>query len=250
MNGSLHDFEHFHNTYNLSQGVLDVQCGAFKELPGNLLNTGDQVAAKSLDCKMLDGTRVAEQLQVSTNLSVQCADINRQAVSVAEKMLPEKTRQRYRAKGRKHCFKDDSHVLGNIGPLWVKSKLKQEETEQCMEVTSPKLISTVSSPIFPGSHYCKLLSPALALDWMYTDSHKPFPYNLSQTETSRATFSKLVDGVCLEVTMDEQLAQAALFEGAACEDRGFTQRVLQRTTPTEVVGDISVRVYAGASILV
>merc|ERR1712070_725340 len=42
--GKLNDFEHFHNTYNLSdQGVLEVQCGAFKELPSNPLNTGEQV---------------------------------------------------------------------------------------------------------------------------------------------------------------------------------------------------------------
>jgi hypothetical protein len=176
VDGSKGDFEKWHTSYNASQGVLEVECGAYKEIFLDPINTNVHGAAKSLDCKMLDGTRVAEQLKVTTDLTVQCADINRQAVAAAEKMLPAKTLQRYHGKGRKYCFMEDKTVVGNIGPLWVQSNLKQKETEQCMEVTSLTLISTISSKIFPGSHYCKLLSPALAMDWMYTDSHKPFPY--------------------------------------------------------------------------
>merc|ERR1712113_1345928 len=79
-------------------------------------------------------------------------------------------------KGRKICFMPDIHVFGNIGPLWVMSSLRRNETDQCLQVSSSKLVSTVKSWIFPGSHYCKLFSPSAAMDWMMTASHKPFPY--------------------------------------------------------------------------
>jgi hypothetical protein len=137
---------------------------------------GSQFSAKSVDCKMVDATRVAEQLHIATNTSVQCGDINRAAVDVAKKLLPAKSLRRYEQKGRKVCFAPDAHVFLNIGPLWVKSELKISESKDCLQVTSTKLVSTISSPIFPGNHYCKLWSVSAAMDWMMIDSHKPFPY--------------------------------------------------------------------------
>merc|ERR1712113_662222 len=106
----------------------------------------------------------------------ECADINRMAVAVAEGLISERSRKRYQEKGRKFCHMPDAQAFGNIGPLFIKGSLKTEETKDCLQVTSLGLVSTVKSMIFPGNHYCKLLSPALAMDWMLTDSHKPFPY--------------------------------------------------------------------------
>jgi len=118
------------------------------------------------------------------NSSISCADINRKAVEVAKKLLPAKSLKRYEEKGRGVCFMEDTGVTGNIGPLWVKSSIKLVETKECLQVTSRKLVSDIHSPIFPGNHYCKLLSPAAAMDWMMTDSHKPFPYpSLEASET-------------------------------------------------------------------
>jgi len=175
--GDLHQFQHFHTTYNkTADGGVSVSCGASVEEASNFLNTGTTAAAASIDCKMVDATRVAEQMNTSTNASVECADINRMAVAVAESLISERSRKRYQEKGRKFCYKPDAQVLGNIGPLFIKGSLTTEETKECLEVTSLGLISTVSSWIYPGNHYCKLLSPAAAMDWMLTDSHKPFPY--------------------------------------------------------------------------
>lgn len=179
----LHQFEHQHTNYTvLPDGTLDVTCFSDVEPPATSI-TGSQFSAKSVDCKMVDATRVAEQLHVATNASVQCADINRAAVEVAKALLPQKSRKRYEEKGRPICFMDDTQVFSNIGPLWVESSLKTEETKQCLQVTSSKLVSPITSPIFPGNHYCKLLSPAAAMDWMMTDSHKPFPYHAYVEET-------------------------------------------------------------------
>lgn len=180
VSAGLHEFEHQHTNYTvLPDGKLEVSCFSYVE-PSPMSIEGSQFSAKSVDCKMVDATRVAEQLHVVTNSSLECADINRAAVEVAKKLLPAKSLKRYEERGRGVCFMPDYTVALNIGPLWVNSELKLEETKECLQVASSKLVSPISSWIFPGNHYCKLLSPAAAMDWMMTDSHKPFPYPSSE----------------------------------------------------------------------
>lgn len=168
----------------MPDGRLDVTCFTDVEAPTTGVSNikGSQFSSKSVDCKMVDATRVAQQLKVSTNSSVECADINRAAIMVARKLLPAKSLKRYEAKGRGFCFLKDTQVFWNIGPLWVQSEIALNETKECLQVTSTSLPSPISSPIFPGNHYCKLLSPSAALDWMMTDSHKPFPYPAAEEE--------------------------------------------------------------------
>jgi len=177
----LHEFEHQHTKYSvLADGSLQVTCySAVEDPPHDKSST--QYASKSVDCKMVDATRVAEQLNVTTNASVSCADINRISVEVALKLLPSKSLARYQTKGRGVCYMEDHGVFSNIGPLWLKSELTTTETNQCLQVSSSKLVSEISSKIFPGNHYCKLFSPSAAMDWMMTDSHKPFSKDVVET---------------------------------------------------------------------
>jgi len=184
----LHQFEHQHTNYTLSaDGHLETTCFSAIE-PAAHSNSGSQFSATSVDCKMVDATRVAQQLKVSTNSSLDCGDVNRLAVEVAMKLLPAKSLKRFKDKGRGVCFMPDSHVFANIGPLWLRSSLKLEETKGCLQVTSSGLLSDINSMIYPGNHYCKLLSPAAAMDWLMTDSHKPFPYpSASADSDSMAT---------------------------------------------------------------
>jgi len=172
----LGQFEHQHpNSTILADGNLETTCFSYVE-PSPHSISGSQFSASSVDCKSIDATRVAKQLKVSTNSSMTCADVNRKAVEVAKGLLPQKSLRRYMERGRGVCFMPDSSVLGNIGPLWLKSSIHLTETEHCLQVTSSALLSDINSLIYPGNHYCKLFSPAAALDWIMTDSHKPFPY--------------------------------------------------------------------------
>ena len=84
-----------------------------------------------------------------------------------------------------------------VGPLWINTALqytmvggenndgkdgdeKNKEQEQdtngekevSLEVTSAILLTNSSPEIFDiaGYHYCKLLSPARAMEWIYVDS--------------------------------------------------------------------------------
>jgi hypothetical protein len=171
----LHEFEHQHTKCNSTNGVLECSCFSAIEPPASSIDHS-QFASKSVDCKMVDATLVGQQLKITTNASVSCADINREAYELAKRLVPGKSLKRFEEKGRGICFEPDTAALWNIGPLWVKSEVKLTETKDCLQVASSGLNSPITSKIFPGNHYCKLLSPSLAMDWIMTDSHKPFPY--------------------------------------------------------------------------
>jgi len=166
------EFEHGRTHYTLeADGTLSVSVTSAAEAA-----TSHQ-AARSVNCKMVDATRVAEQLGVTTDTTVTCEDVNKQAVAKALQLVSDKSRTRYEQEGRGWCYEPDGIVVGNIGPLFCSGTITLTETSDCWEVTSLSLVATTSSLIFPGNHYCKLLSPAMAMEWIMTDSLKPYPWH-------------------------------------------------------------------------
>lgn len=107
-----------------------------------------------------------------------CEDVNRYAVEVAEGLLyqtpqGEMIMARHKTVGRPICFKKDFTPFGNIGPLFVKESISIKDKGDCLEVSSLADGPTkLTSHIFPGIHYCKLLSPARVIDYYMTDSLK------------------------------------------------------------------------------
>jgi len=66
----------------------------------------------------------------------------------------------------------DDGLNFSAGPAWIKESLQYKETDECMEISSVKIDTALDSKLFPGVHYCKLLSPARVVDWVMTDSLK------------------------------------------------------------------------------
>lgn len=166
------DFVDAHTNYTVqADGNLEVTVVSSSEA------ATQHQAARSVDCKMVDATRVAMELGVTTDPNVTCADVNKQAVTEALSLVSDRSRERYEEKGRGWCWKPDATVLGNVGPLFVEGMITLTEAADCWEVTSLSLVLTTSSWMFPGNHYCKLLSPAMAMEWIMTDSLKPYPWH-------------------------------------------------------------------------
>lgn len=186
-------FEHKHTNYTqVSGGGLKVLSISAYEASTGFGPYDTHGAAKSIDCKMLGADRVAEQMKVATNMSTKCGAVNRLAVAKALELIPEKSRKRYLAQSRRVCYGADTTVLWNIGPLFVKGSITLDEKDDCLEVASLSLVSTITSYIFPGNHYCKLLSPAMAMEWMMTDGIKPSPYNLNATVCAKKDPSQVI----------------------------------------------------------
>lgn len=102
----------------------------------------------------------------------QCKDVNMAAFDIAFQLATEEARERYLELGTQLFFDDDS--VSPWGPGWeFSSGLHYSH----FNATHTKLYSTslISEPDFfiqaaAGMHYCDLLSPYRALEWIYITS--------------------------------------------------------------------------------
>jgi hypothetical protein len=109
------------------------------------------------------------QTDVSVN---NCADINRLSYQWALDHAGPKALARFKAIGEPLDFGDDI-FLGNAGPVWIENPLQYNEAKDKSKVTiqSPCSHTPVNYSIASaaGYHYCKVLSPARAMEWIYID---------------------------------------------------------------------------------
>ena len=73
--------------------------------------------------------------------------------------------ERFEKRGLNFTFAEDSSTFA--GPQWVfMSSLTFKTSATGVTVRSPRLYSSITSKIYPGNFYCKVLSPAKALEWV------------------------------------------------------------------------------------
>ena len=78
-------------------------------------------------------------------------------------------RLRYKEQGGTIVLQGDSTVV--VGPQWVfisSLKFNMASDHSQVQVQSPHLYSSITSNIYPGNMYCKLLSPARVVEFMQT----------------------------------------------------------------------------------
>eukprot|EP00756_Hemistasia_phaeocysticola_P038523 Hpha_TRINITY_DN16764_c2_g1::TRINITY_DN16764_c2_g1_i5::g.78103::m.78103 len=122
---------------------------ASRQLAWNVTNTS---SPESLD----DGDR--------------CAAINTVAYQTALAKAPAATRARFQKSGKPMVMVADKKPFPPAGPWWIWNYLKFDEKDTQMEVASWKTFYALgTNPYGAGTHYCKLLSPARAMEWIYTD---------------------------------------------------------------------------------
>ena len=84
-------------------------------------------------------------------------------------------RARFEKSGEPFVMVDDVEApIGLTGPTWIKKELVYKRTkENTIEVQSWTFVvpeSPIKTKYLPtGMHYCKLLSPARCMEWIYTD---------------------------------------------------------------------------------
>eukprot|EP01105_Mastigella_eilhardi_P027153 TRINITY_DN8223_c0_g1_i1.p1 TRINITY_DN8223_c0_g1~~TRINITY_DN8223_c0_g1_i1.p1 ORF type:complete len:496 (+),score=99.90 TRINITY_DN8223_c0_g1_i1:62-1489(+) len=131
------------------------------------------VSATEVSVKMKSTEAIAEQLGVPAPQEQTCKHINEQAVIVAAQLANPNALTRYTSKGKPLALLQDTTC--KTGLSWTLSSLSFSEGDTNCTVSSPALFVATSSRMFPGMHYCKLLSPAKVLEWMLVDSlpHTP-----------------------------------------------------------------------------
>jgi len=115
-----------------------------------------------------------------------CAEINQAALDYALSVVPSTTKDRYLQHGQQMKVDlVDEHVCA-AGPCWIWSTLQfnGRKNTDYVEVKAPSFpyqnsnafpcgeqgVEDEKLPCAAGMHYCKLLSPARAVEWMYVDS--------------------------------------------------------------------------------
>ena len=151
-------------------GRLNVTVVSYPRKQKDTLKLGKTISAEDIACKMTSKEKLALLFGVSLKEKiVSCTDINKYAFSLAENKLPESVLDRYHRLGKKVIFEEDFKPY--IGPQFVfATKLNFLDTENFLHLSSPILYTSLTSKTYPGKHYCKLISPARAMEWIMTDS--------------------------------------------------------------------------------
>merc|ERR1711865_611637 len=113
-NGMLHAGSATNNAYNLIVQKVDVQYGP--------------LATYSLGWKFIELDWLLETAKVpkpSYFNQPTCRDFNQMALDYAKAHIPASQMARFTKYGDDIQLLDDTHVLGDIGPLWVATGLKQ-----------------------------------------------------------------------------------------------------------------------------
>lgn len=117
-------------------------------------------------------------------VSDMCKNVNKAAFDWALVHAEASVKARFEKSGEPMVMVDDVEAtIGATGPAWIKDELvykrvsdSNSPTGTRIEVQSWKFVvgNTNGGSVpwfFPvGMHYCKLLSPARAMEWIYTDS--------------------------------------------------------------------------------
>lgn len=153
-----------------SSGILNLDIVSYAKYPQDILRLGKLISADEIACKMVSKEKIASDFFVDISADkATCKQLNEMALDYASKSVSPHAWQRYLAKGKKIIFEDD--VPAAIGPQFVfLSSLDYKVEEDALKVASPILFTSVNSRIYPGNHYCKVLSPARAIEWISTDS--------------------------------------------------------------------------------
>lgn len=109
-----------------------------------------------------------------------CMEINQRAIDWGMSTVAEKTRSRYNAYGQTLSVLPDSTTCV-AGPCWIWDPLKFNRDDENNTVTVQSVIYASENtnkypcgekkklPCSSGFHYCKILSPARVVEWMYVD---------------------------------------------------------------------------------
>lgn len=179
--------EHGHTNFTLNAvtGKVDLQIVSYAYYPQVSswnpvkLFAPTYAAASDISCKLVSSDRVAEQVGAEGFFpqkapDVTCADINavafQKAISLLDSSWPASVKRFESQPGKSITYEKDKSTIA--GPQWVfLSSLEFDESgKDSAKVTSPYLFSSITSRIYPGNFYCKVLSPAKAVEWIQTKS--------------------------------------------------------------------------------
>jgi len=162
-----------HPSYINRSGLIDVTNVVYYQ-PDVFDFKGNIAGALQVACKAISRARGNSIVGNGGNQTKpSCRELNEQAIAIAYSLLnatwPQALLRNSKFGGG--FVLDDDKMVGS-GPVWVAEGLQfaRENGSTDATVVSVGIVTSLSSFIYPGSHYCKLLSPARAVEWLQTIS--------------------------------------------------------------------------------
>ena len=141
----------------------------YNSYPLDPLDFGGLISADVIKAKFKLEDIVQEALCEEVSSRRQCADVNAKALELALDVAAPEAKERYLTKGRQLVFGDD--YVSPWGPGW---EFDFGLSYTTINASMTEIVSTslISEPDFiissaAGMHYCDLLSPYRALEWIY-----------------------------------------------------------------------------------
>merc|ERR1711871_9746 len=177
---------HIFNTCKQSSGCVlnttTVDMPIYEKLDG--LDTGfASISAYEQRVKLKSRQAMWQAAGMTADFNVtdaplkRCAEINQAALDWALKVAGSVTLDRYNKLGNKYVIVDDTYAgIGITGPKWIKMEMIYSQKANTVEISSPTFSTENKNngdePFYNtvGYHYCKILSPARIIEWMYVDS--------------------------------------------------------------------------------
>jgi len=189
--------EHCHTACNLTDsGNLFVNVSSMAEYNTGRSSEVSQgvgtmsLSAADLACKMVSRDKFGQVLGTPMDNDKTCKDVNQLAIDTAFDYLQTTTSsttyQRFKNIGKQFKLIDDKLIT--IGPAWCVSKAGFKVKSDEVEVQSIALLSPITSSIYPGNHYCKLLSPVRVVEWAMA---RGLPHNISSLTTYKIEEQRL-----------------------------------------------------------
>jgi len=138
----------------------------------DVLDFNNHLSASTVKAKMKLADSIYPLLGLPERHDVlTCAELNMKTMDYALSLASQTALDRMNLKGRSLIFGEDI-VYAWGGIAWEYSGgLKWElKDDNSVVLSSARLTSEPNFPLFPGEHYCDLLSPYRALEWIYIES--------------------------------------------------------------------------------
>merc|ERR1712106_651237 len=155
-----------------SDGNILISTYLYFNYDSDVLDFNNHLSASTVKAKM----KLADSIYTLLGLPergemMTCAEINAKTMEYAISIASETALERMNLKGRSLTFVEDK-VYSWGGISWEYSGGLQWtlNDDNSVELESARLTSEPNFPLFPGEHYCDLLSPYRALEWIYIES--------------------------------------------------------------------------------
>jgi hypothetical protein len=142
---------------------------------GHEINAATEIKAKLMSRQLIRISmgHTDADFKVEDGSHTMCKEINQFALDWALKNADEHSLDKYNRLGKKLVMGDD-YASAIMGPQWVYSSLSFQDSKdkKTTVVRAPNLLTSHAFPLksLADAHYCKLLSPYRALEWIYVDS--------------------------------------------------------------------------------